>query len=183
MRIILLILALMREKREEKSLLWEPLRKLRSPVISGQLATVGHVVADLNMPVLAAFLFDKGDDLQGLAVDTIFRAGATRALAAAVSATGAQVGDLGANEMAEGLTRLAVSDAMALRSAELAEAGDELTAAGLVEMAAASGMREAAEDLAAEGVAEMVTGAAELGAAATMGDVADALEDASDEEA
>jgi hypothetical protein len=150
--------------------------------ISGQLETVSQVVAELGMPILADFLDTKCDELQVMAVDTIFRAGATRALAAAVSATGAQVGELGANEVAEGLTRLAVADGVALRSQELAEAGAELTAQGVVEMAAASGLREAAQDLAAEGVGQMMEGSAEIGAAAALGDVAEAIEEAADDE-
>ena len=49
--------------------------------ISGQLDVVAQVVAELDMPVLAAFLEEKSIELQDLAVDGIFRAGATRALA------------------------------------------------------------------------------------------------------
>ena len=78
----------------------------------------------------------------------------TRALAASVGATGSAVGDLGANEIAEGLTRIAVSEGVAIRSEELSEASDELIASGMVGMAVADSFQDSAKDLAAEGVAQ-----------------------------
>ena len=154
-----------------------------STTTSGQIENmpVSDVADILQMPVLSAFLDVKSDELQDLAVDTILRFSATRTLAAAMGATGAGVAELGANEMAEGLTRLAVAEGMAIRSDELAEVGAELVAEGLVETAAAAGLREAAGDLAAEGIAEIAVGAEELGEAAVEADVAETLEGAAEE--
>ena len=145
--------------------------------IAGQLFAVSEIVDALDMPVLAAFLDDKGQDLHELAIDAIFRYGATRALSEAVSETGMHVGEMGVLEVVEGVEELVAAEGMAYRSDELAEAGLEQTAQGLVEMAAAEGMREASEELAAEGVVEVAEGAAEIGAAATLADFAAALEE------
>ena len=149
--------------------------------IAGQLDAVSNLVSGLEMPILAAFLVEKSDDLHEMAVDTMFRSAATRALASAVEATGKDVAALGVNEIAEGLDRLAVSDAMAVRSMELEEEGLELAAAGMVEAAAAEGMREAAKDWAAEGVGEVAAGSAELGAADVLDTLAEGLEEEADE--
>jgi hypothetical protein len=149
--------------------------------ISGQLDVVAQVVAQLDMPVLAEFLEDKSMELQDLAIDGIFRAGATRALAASVDATGSAVGELGANEIAEGLTRIAVSEGVAIRSEELSEASDELIASGVVGRVVADSLQDTAKDMAAEGVAQAMTGSAELGASEALGEVGDAMEQAADE--
>ena len=64
-----------------------------------------------------------------------------------MGATSSKVGELGADEVEEGATRLGISDEMAARSDELAQTGANLTAQGMAQMAAASGMRDAADKL------------------------------------
>ena len=88
--------------------------------IYGELSVVGDVVAALDMPVLAAFLEDRGDWLREIAVDDLLRYGATRALSEAMEETGQEVAGLGSGEVAEGLVRLAASEEMAARSEALA---------------------------------------------------------------
>jgi hypothetical protein len=90
----------------------------------------------------------------------------TRALAVAMSEEAGQLADLGAEEAAEGLARLATSAGLAIGSEALAETGAELVAEGLVEAEIGLELEDLAEDVAAEGVAEIAEGAAELGAAA-----------------
>jgi hypothetical protein len=150
--------------------------------ISGQLGAVATIVDSLEMPILAAFLLDKSDELHDLAVGSIYQSSSARALAAAIGATGKDISELGTNEVAEGLARLSVSDAMAARSAELAEAGVDLTAAGLVQAAAAEGLREASKDLAAEGIGEVAAGAAGVGSADTLDALAEELDEEDEEE-
>ena len=145
--------------------------------IAGQLFAASEIIDALDMPVLASFLDARGQDLHELAVDAIFRFGATRALSEAVTETGLHVGEMGILEVEEGIDELVAAEGMAYRGEELAEAGLEQTAQGIVEIAAAEGMREASEELAAEGVAEVAEGAAEIGAAATLADFAAALEE------
>ena len=57
---------------------------------------------------------------------------AARALAGTIAATGAKIGGYGANEMVEGLDRLAVAEAAAQRSEDLAAAGVGYAVAGIV---------------------------------------------------
>ncbi len=131
--------------------------------IAGQLSVTGDVVAGLDMPVLAAFLDDRGSWLREIAVDTVLRFGAGRALSDALAETGLDIEALGTGEVSEGLTRMAASGMMAVHSDQVGETGAELVAEGLVEMAAADAMAEASEELAAEGVAEVAEGAYDLG--------------------
>jgi len=144
--------------------------------ISGQLAVASDVVWSLAMPVLAGFLERQGDRLREIAVDQMFQFGASQALSEAMAETGADVGELGAGEVDEGLTRLVVSEAAAIRSAELAGAGTMMAAEGMAELAAAEAMREASVELAEEGIAEVAEGAAELGASEALDATAEALE-------
>ena len=65
-------------------------RAMELGAVSGQLAVAADIVAARDMPVLAAFLEDKGNLLRKFAVDSAMRSGATRALAQAMSATGSQ---------------------------------------------------------------------------------------------
>ena len=57
-------------------------RAMELGAVSGQLAVAADIVEAREMPVLAAFLEDKGNLLRTFAVDSIMRAVATRALAA-----------------------------------------------------------------------------------------------------
>jgi hypothetical protein len=85
-----------------------------------------------------------------------------------MAATGGEIRELGANEVAEGVVRGVAAAAMAERSVELEEAGYELAEQGLAEVAIAGAAADVARDLAAEGVAEVAEGAADLGAADEM---------------
>jgi len=82
---------------------------------AGELWAVSDVVELLEMPVLSAFLEQRGESLQEVAVEIILQAAGTRALSQVLGATSAKVGDLGAGEVAEGLVRGAASQAMAER--------------------------------------------------------------------
>ena len=143
--------------------------------IAGQLWTVSDVVAALGMPVLADFLEVKGEELQNIAVETLLRFGATRALADNMGKTSSKVGELGAEEVVEGATRLGISDEMAARSDELAKTSADLTAQGLAQMAAASGMRDAAEVLVVAGTASIAGEVNKLSKAETPDAAADEL--------
>ena len=63
-------------------------RGLEIARVSGELSAASVVVARVGMPVLAAFLADRGDQLLGVSVDAIVRAGGTRAIARALADTG-----------------------------------------------------------------------------------------------
>jgi hypothetical protein len=149
--------------------------------IAGQLWTVSDVVDVLDMPVLSAFLEARGEALQQMAVDTIFRYGATRALSDVIAETGLDIGVLGEVEIAEGADRLMAAEEMAIVGEEMEQEGAELAAEGLVELAAARGMRDAAETLAADGIAEVAEGSAEFATAETIADIADAMLDESED--
>jgi hypothetical protein len=64
------------------------------------------MIGTLGMPVLAAFLDAKGAQVKRFAVNMLLRAGATRALGAAIAETGVEVGDLGTEAFTKGITRL-----------------------------------------------------------------------------
>ena len=123
------------------------------------------------MPVLAAFLEDKGNLLRVFAVDSIKRAGAARA-AHAMSETGARVGDMGANEVAEGLIRMAVAEEGAERSADLFADGAMNAVGGEEALAAAAGARKVAVELEKEGVKQVGAGTEAVGQAEAMSAVA-----------
>ena len=116
-------------------------------LIAGQLESAGEVVGALDMPVLSAFLADKSAELQEIALDKMYRSAAKRILASSVGASGTMVEELGSNEVAEGLTRLVVSDAMFVESEELAAEGIVDIAEGSAELGAASVMETAVESL------------------------------------
>ncbi|HRX03412.1 MAG TPA: hypothetical protein P5148_09725, partial [Anaerolineae bacterium] len=109
--------------------------------IGGQLQAVGDVVLDLDMPLLAAFLGSLGDRMRQLSADTIHRFGATRALARALAETGEAVGDLGSNEVGEGLMRMEAAEEAAVLSDVADEVGRDLRSEGRAEMAAARDIR------------------------------------------
>jgi hypothetical protein len=147
----------------------------------GELTVAGDVMAELGLPVMAAFLADRGSWLREIAVDELKQYGASRALADAMGDTSLQVGDLGIGEVEEGIVRLAISDEMAEESEALAEAGIEMTVEGLADMAAAEAMRDAGATLAREGIATVADGAADIGASEALHATAERLESAADE--
>jgi hypothetical protein len=147
--------------------------------IAGQLWTASDVVSALDMPVLAGFLEEKGESLQGIAVEILLRFGATSVLADYIQQTGAAVGDLGVGEMDEGIARLNISQKMDAASEELVEKSGELTAQGLVSMAVASEMRDVAQDFVVDGASQIAAGAQDIGKAEAMNSAADAPVDPS----
>jgi len=134
------------------------------------------IVAAREMPVLAAFLEDKGNLLRVFAVDTVKRAGAGRVLAQAMAETGEQVADMGANEVAEGLIRMAVAEEGAQRSADLFADGAMNAVAGEEGLALAARGREVARDLEKSGVKQVAAGTEAVGQAEAMDAVAKALD-------
>jgi hypothetical protein len=122
-------------------------------------------VDTLEMPVLSGFLESRGEALQVVAVDVMLAAVGARALSVALSEEAKQVADLGTEEAAEGLARLAASAGLAASSQELSAAGAELAAEGLAEVETGQELGQAAREMAVEGVGEIAEGAAELGAA------------------
>jgi len=153
-------------------------RAMELGALAGQLGVASDFVAAREMPVLAAFLEDKGNLLRVFAVDSIKRAGATRALAQAMAATGAKVGEMGANEVAEGLVRMAIAEGGAQRSADLFADGAMNAAGGAEVLAAAQGARQVAREMEKTGVKQVAAGTEVVGQAETMGVVAVALDEA-----
>jgi len=103
--------------------------------------------------------------LEEIAVDNLIHFGAGRDLSAAMTQASENVADLGAGEVAEGLTRLVVSEAAQERSQELAEAGETLVAEGITEMAAAEILRDEAMKMAREGIEDVSEGSVKYGEA------------------
>ncbi|MBK8048289.1 MAG: hypothetical protein IPK16_14910 [Anaerolineales bacterium] len=85
-------------------------RGLELARLSGELETVGEVMERMGMPVLAAFLADRGEILQDIAVEVVLRLGSTRALAQALAASGSDLRALGENEVGEGLVRMVAAE-------------------------------------------------------------------------
>lgn len=113
--------------------------------ISGELSVLADVLASLDMPTMAEFVFDRSERLHEIAVDNILRFGAMRALSEAMGAAGDEIGDLGEEEMLEGEARLDMAAAAADNSFAMRSAGEAMIAEGLAALAAAEG----AEDMAA----------------------------------
>jgi hypothetical protein len=124
--------------------------------VSGELRAVADVLAILGMPVVSDFLVDKGEQLQEVAVRSLLRFGATRALAEAMADTSSEVRTLAENELYEGSVRLEASEALEAGSKQLARQGKKLTQLGKDELFVASGMAESARDLAIEGITDLV---------------------------
>ena len=145
--------------------------------LSGELRAAGEIVNRLEMPILTKFLHGRSITLDNLAVNAVLRSSSTRVLSAAIAATGNNVADLSAREVAEGVVRMAASDALATRSEELGVEAIETAMTGVDELAAADELGQASRAAAAQGVAETATGSAELGAAAVEGAIADSMKD------
>ncbi|MFN2243726.1 MAG: hypothetical protein ACK2U2_15645, partial [Anaerolineae bacterium] len=69
----------------------------------GELTVASDIMEALDMPVMAAFLADRGQWLREIAVDELMQYGTQRLLAEAMGDTGVQVADLGAGEVEEGI--------------------------------------------------------------------------------
>jgi hypothetical protein len=143
--------------------------------ISGQIAVVGDIATLRDMPVLAIFLENKGAALHELAVESIVKFGATRAVAKSMARTAGRVGALGADEMVEGMARLEVAAKGAAVSEAMAEAGAMKVVQGAVEIEASRDLREMAGAIAAQGVADVAAGSEKVGGAVVLDATAGAL--------
>lgn len=123
---------------------------MKIAAIAGQLEAVGDLAILMDMPTLAEFLDSKSDELQNLAVDTMMRFSATRALSQLMGETSEGIAEMGVTEMAEGVVRMGVAEGVAARGEELMDAGAEMAAGGLAEMEAADELRNAAAEEAEE---------------------------------
>jgi len=112
--------------------------------LSGELRAAYALVRRLHMPVLAAFLSNRSERLHSMAVETALRASSTRALGTALVATGQDLSELSAEEVAEGVTRLDASAALEERSDELAEEGEGYAEVGVDELMDAQALGQAA---------------------------------------
>jgi len=130
----------------------------------------------LDMPVLAEFLEERGMRLQEIAVDQLIRYTGTRALAGAIKQEGKAIEDMGEEEVAEGLVRLAVSNAAAERSAELSMASDALAMQGVDELATAAAAGDVAKAAGKAGVSAIAEGAEAVGAGEATAAVGEALD-------
>lgn len=143
--------------------------------VSGELATASAVVERMGKPILAAFLADRGEKLQDLAVDVIMRLGAMRALAEGLIESSARIGELGVNEEAEGLVRIAAAEKVAEAGEVLEIAAVELTIQGVEKVVVAAAAGSVAQEALAEGIGDVAGGAYTLGEAAAVDATAQAL--------
>ena len=150
-------------------------RGLQVARVAGELSAVAVVVRRIGMPVLSAFLLDRGDALLGVSVDAIVRSGGTRAIARALADTGERVEVLGEMEAAEGVARLVAAEGLAERSEDLADEGAALSFAGYEEMVVGETVRQAAVEVGAAGLAEAGEGMEEIGSAGALADMAEEL--------
>jgi hypothetical protein len=82
-----------------------------------------------------------------------------------IAVKGVELEEMGIEEAAEGLTRLAASEALAERSEELATVGAVLEVKGVVEVETASAEADLAAEIGKVGIGEVAEGAALLGKA------------------
>ena len=144
--------------------------------LSGEMRVAGQIVTRLKMPVLAAFLGDRSERLNNCAINDVVRSSATRVVATALIATGADIRGLSEQEIAEGVVRMALESAMTERADDLAADAALQSVQSKDKLAAAEELGSAARAAAREGVAQTAIGGAELGAAAVMTTVAEGME-------
>ena len=142
--------------------------------LSGELRVAGDIVDLLEMPVLAGFLESRGERVNGMAVNAVLRSTSTRVLAAAMAATGTDLAELSAENVADGIVRLAAADAMAVRSGELAMASAVGAVRGVEEVATAAVLDQAARELTAAAATDAVVGGAKFVAAEAEAALAEA---------
>jgi hypothetical protein len=143
--------------------------------LAGELSAVGLVTERLHMPVLSAFLDNRGEQLEQMAVNAILRASSNRTLSQLAMAKGMKIEAMGAQEVAEGLARMAASEAMVERSEELSYAAVELAGQGIESMQTSAVAADIAREAAKVGVAEVAEGAAAMGAAVALDETAEVL--------
>ena len=143
--------------------------------IAGQMSVAGEIVALREMPVLAAFLKTAGNDLHDYAVNSIIKFAASRALGQAMMQTAGRVGEMGAGEMAEGMTRVGVAGRVADASDQMAARGARNLAGGILEVDASMQIGQVAQELAVQGAGEVAAGARRVGQAEALDAAAEAL--------
>jgi len=129
--------------------------------ISGELRAATELTRRLHLPVLASILHHSTTRLDDLAVHTILRSGGTRALAAALAATGTSLTEMSAEEVAEGITRTAVASTMAEQSQEMEGEAIERAVVGMNELEEADELGDAAREDVMKGVVGVAVGASE----------------------
>jgi hypothetical protein len=107
--------------------------------LAGEMQVASRIVGRLQMRVLRDFLESRGAQLSDMAVANIVRSAGTRVLASAMAVTGAELGALSAQEVAEGIAR-----------------------------AAAGGLRDASDRLGVEAEIDAIRGVSEVAAAQEM---------------
>lgn len=147
---------------------------LRIGRISGELAIISDAASLLNMPVMSRVLDERAMALQQIGVEVLVQYMLGREMSKALEAKGIQVGAFGANEAAEGMARLAVSQAAAQRAEDLEEMSAELAVRGIENAMVAGEAVEAAKAVADAGIAEIAEGAATVGAGVAMDAMAEA---------
>jgi hypothetical protein len=148
--------------------------------IAGQLSVASDIVFMREMPVLADFLEARGHALHQLALESIVKFAAGRAVATSMAATATEVGQMGVDELEQGAARLGVAQRGVVASEALAMAGAEKVLSGAVAIEAAEELRQAGQGLALEGVADLAAGAERIGQAEALDATAGALADRAD---
>ncbi len=90
--------------------------------IAGELSQISHEVREEELALLSAVLGSRSERLQELAAELVASAASARELASLLDETGDDVGDLGANEVDEGVERLEVARELAAHAAEAGKA-------------------------------------------------------------
>lgn len=144
--------------------------------IAGELWAVSDVVDMLQMPALTDFLAERSEILQEIAVEQMIRSASTKGVARAIEAAGGKIAEMGNNEIAEGVTRMAVSEGLHEGSKELRKAGMKLGKEGVRKVEDGEAMIAAGREYGNEGIGDMVGGGAQVGAAAATEDIADRLD-------
>lgn len=147
---------------------------LRIGRISGELAIISDAAGLLNMPVMARVLDERAMALQQIGVEVLVQYMLGREMSKALEAKGIEVGAFGANEAAEGMARLALSEAAAERAEDLEEMSVELTMRGVDSAIEAGQAADAARTVADAGISDIAQGAATVGAGVAMDAMADA---------
>jgi hypothetical protein len=110
--------------------------------ISGELAVLADVVADLDLPLISEFLFERSEQLREMAAANIARFGTLRLLSESIEDAAEDIGEMGDDEVAEGVARLDLADAAMASSETMAATGEAMIAEGLATLAAAYGAAE-----------------------------------------
>lgn len=147
-------------------------RGLEIARMAGELGAIGNVADALEMPVLSAVLADRGSRLQSIAVEVILQAAATRSLSHMMSSTGREIGEMGEDEIDEGVLRVTTAEVAAKRAEELATESAMYAARGVVVGAAGMAAGDLAREMVVEGASEMAAGAADMASSEVLDDMA-----------